>query len=156
MNYKFKTVKDGKLPIRKTSYSAGFDCEAREEIKILGHDSKLVPLGFRISGFGYTNKNGFYDMTPHVSSGEALPYLSLVPRSSIRLLNLSFGGEGVIDIDYRGEVGAVVQNLNDYAVIIEKGQGIAQLISKCAYNSSMGELETIENSRKGGFGSTDE
>ena len=93
-------------------------------------------------------------MSNGLKYSDTLPYLSLVPRSSLRMKSLSFGGEGVIDIDYRGEVCAVVQNLGKYPITIVKGQAIAQLMSKTVQNESMGELETMDKPRQGGFGST--
>ena len=61
----------------------------------------------------------------------ALPpsyYGRIAPRSTLALKIFIDVGVGVIDSDYRGEVGVILFNFGDTDFVINKGDNIAQLI----------------------------
>ena len=62
---------------------------------------------------------------------------------------------GLIDEDYRGEVGVIVKN-NDEPFIVKRGQRIAQMIIHRINRTTLVEVDELEESKRGagGFGST--
>ena len=62
---------------------------------------------------------------------------------------------GLIDEDYRGEVGVIVKN-NDEPFIAKRGQRIAQMIIHRINCTTLVEVAELEDSQRGagGFGST--
>lgn len=63
---------------------------------------------------------------------------------------------GVIDEDYRGNVGVVLFNHSDQAFIVKKGDRIAQLICEKIYYPDLLEVANLTETKRaeGGFGST--
>nr|XP_014345313.1 PREDICTED: deoxyuridine 5'-triphosphate nucleotidohydrolase, mitochondrial [Latimeria chalumnae] len=63
---------------------------------------------------------------------------------------------GVIDEDYRGNVGVVLFNFNKKSFEVKKGDRIAQLICEQIYYPELEEHETLDETDRGagGFGST--
>ena len=65
-------------------------------------------------------------------------------------------GAGVIDEDYRGDVGVLLFNLNSEPFEVRKGDRIAQLICERIVYPELEEVDTLEDTERGigGFGST--
>lgn len=65
-------------------------------------------------------------------------------------------GAGVIDEDYRGNVGVVLFNHSDMEFAIAKGDRIAQLICERIFYPTLEERESLNETTRGagGFGST--
>ena len=65
-------------------------------------------------------------------------------------------GAGVIDADYRGEVGVVLFNLGSEDVAIEEGDRIAQLILERISTPVVEDVAELPGTARGadGFGST--
>ncbi|NXF18640.1 DUT protein, partial [Rhodinocichla rosea] len=63
---------------------------------------------------------------------------------------------GVIDEDYRGNVGVVLFNFGKETFEVKKGDRIAQLICERIYYPELEEVETLDDTERGegGFGST--
>lgn len=63
---------------------------------------------------------------------------------------------GVIDEDYRGNVGVVIFNHSDNDFVIKKGDRIAQLICERIYYPELVEVTNLSETKRadGGFGST--
>jgi dUTP pyrophosphatase len=63
---------------------------------------------------------------------------------------------GVIDSDYRGEVGVVLKNLSGEVYEIKRGEKIAQMLIQKVENPEIEEVDNLENTErdKDGFGST--
>ena len=86
-------------------------------------------------------------------------YIALVfARSSMgakRGVALS-NGVGVIDSDYRGEIGVAVVNLSGERAVIAKGERIAQLAVVPVARAEIEQAQTLADSERGagGFGST--
>lgn len=62
---------------------------------------------------------------------------------------------GLIDEDYRGEIGVIINN-RDQPFLIRRGQRIAQLVVRRCENMEFDEVENLESTERGtgGFGST--
>ncbi|XP_062585734.1 deoxyuridine 5'-triphosphate nucleotidohydrolase-like [Saccostrea cucullata] len=89
----------------------------------------------------------------------ALPdgcYGRVAPRSGLAAKHFIDVGAGVIDQDYRGNVGVVMFNFADQDFEVKKGDRIAQLICERIYIPDLQECEKLDDTDRGegGFGST--
>ncbi len=92
-----------KRPERKRPIGdCGYDCYARETVVIPAHGAAKVPLGF-----GMVIPEG-YTAYMHNRGGTFLRGLSV--------------GDALIDLNYRGEVNALMQNITDEDITIERGE----------------------------------
>ena len=155
----FKVLNEVCQPTRATKYSAMVDLYAREDVVIGAGETKIVPLGVKISEDGLQKllvNSGREFMDDYFKKSH---YLELHPRSSLRVKGLIIG-VGVIDLDYPDEIGLIVHNpiANDIKhnsngdYTINKGDKVAQ----CTLMEHKGYLMGIESDveRSGGFGST--
>jgi dUTP pyrophosphatase len=79
----------------------------------------------------------------------------ILPRSGLALKNGIHIGAGVIDEDYRGNVGVLLFNLGEEPYVFNAGDRIAQLVVKPYVLTSVSEKELSESQRgSGGFGSS--
>lgn len=128
---------DATLPTYGTSESAGLDLYSPVSIVIPSMSRQLVKI----------------DISIQLQEGT---YGHVLPRSG---LSLKYGihiGAGVIDSDYRGNVGVLLFNLSDTPFYVNKGDRIAQLVIKKYEKVKVEEVEELEDSSRGqgGFGST--
>ncbi len=139
MKLLFKRLLDHNLPVptRGSEYAAGLDLRAAHDSSIPPGERKLIKTGFAV-------------MLPPGHYGRIAPRSGLAYKNGIDVL------AGVIDIDYRGDVGVILLNTSDNIFTVEVGDKIAQLIvSACAYPVSVVVSELPETGRgPGGFGST--
>ena len=65
-------------------------------------------------------------------------------------------GVGVIDSDYRGEIGVGLVNLSQEAYTVQPGDGIAQLMVVPVERPTVSLVEDLDDTSRGsgGFGST--
>lgn len=89
----------------------------------------------------------------------ALPngcYGRVAPRSGLAAKHFIDVGAGVIDQDYRGNVGVVLFNHADQDFEVKKGDRIAQLICERIYIPELEECTDLDETDRGdgGFGST--
>ena len=129
------------LPAYETAFSAGMDVRANllETLTLEPFQRALVLTGL------------FMEL-PQGYECQVRPRSGLALKKGITVLN----SPGTIDADYRGEVGVILINLSQEAVVIEDGERIAQLVfAEVAHASllSVDELSTSERG-SGGFGST--
>ena len=125
------------LPKRGTSYAAGLDLFSPVNATIQPGERLLIKLGISLE-----LENGTFG--------------HILPRSSLSLKNGIHVGAGIIDSDYRGNVGVLLFNLSSEPFHINREDRIAQLIVK---RYEMVEPEEIFESSStergsGGFGST--
>ena len=128
-----------KMPTLGTAGAAAFDAYADSEHVIMDGAWRLVKLGFAVE----------------VPVGHALlvvPRSGLAMKQGITLLN----SPGVIDSDYRGEVGAVVMNMSHVPFAIKKGDRIAQVMLVQVPQPRFMAVDTLTETARGagGFGST--
>lgn len=126
---------NAKVPHRQTEGSAGFDLHAIDHIEIRPAERVIVPVGIKV--------------------GIPPGFVGLIrDRSSITKKKLIVVA-GVIDSDYRDEVGVVFMNLSNLVHHFDQGDRIAQMVVVPYYCSEAFLVESLEETeRKGGFGST--
>ena len=129
---------DGQAPQRLSEYAAGYDLFSAKDAIVPKQDRLLVPTDIAIA----------------VPQGT---YGRVAPRSGLALKHGIDVGAGVIDADYRGNVGIILFNTSTEAdFVIKKGDRIAQLILERIITPPVKVVssltETIRGS--GGFGST--
>lgn len=80
------------------------------------------------------------------------------PRSGLALKHglTVLNTPGTIDNSYRKEIGVIMINGGHENYTIEKGDKIAQMLIRPLYPSKMEEITFIEDTGRGGFGSTGE
>lgn len=83
-------------------------------------------------------------------------YGRIAPRSGLAAKNFIDVGAGVVDEDYRGNLGVVLFNHSDVEFAIAKGDRIAQLICEKIFYPQLEEVKTLSETERGagGFGST--
>ena len=128
------------LPEYKSPGAVGFDFICREKVEIAPHSIELVPGNVIIKV-----PEGFMLMVVSRSS---------TPRKKGLMIA---NAPGIIDQDYNGpedEVKIQVLNILDEAVIVERGDRIAQGIFVKIERGEWDEAEELSESSRGGFGST--
>lgn len=129
-----KLEEDAILPTRATKGSAGYDLHALHGGEILPGQRLLVK-----TGIGWDMYEGLVGI--------------IKPRSS---LAVKFGIDtmaGVIDSDYKGDIGVVLHNTDEQSFMFGPGDRIAQLVLLQYMNFT---ADDVEQDREGGFGSTGE
>lgn len=141
---KIKLLPGGKMPEKKSSGAAAWDCFAREDV-VVGNNPVLIGLGFMAEP-----PKGYY--------------LEIVPRSSIGLKTKlrQPNSVGIIDNDYRGEVKAMYEahcTCDCYGIgcaEIKAGDRIAQMIPRKMEDVDLVQVDELSETERGakGFGST--
>lgn len=132
-----KLVESAIIPSKGSEHSAGYDLSSIEEYILTPMETKLFKTGISIS----------------IPKGQ---YGRIAPRSGLALKNSIDTLAGVIDSDYRGEIGVILINLGKTEKKFSIGDKIAQIIFEF-YNDHKFELvddltQTVRG--EGGFGST--
>lgn len=83
-------------------------------------------------------------------------YARIAPRSGLAAKRMINVGAGVVDYDYRGEVGVVLFNHGTEDLPVAVGDRIAQLILEQVNMAPCKEVDSLEQTTRGvgGFGST--
>ena len=138
---KFKKLNENAImPSQGTLGSAAFDFYTIEDTSIDCGDTKVLKTGLSVEiPLGY--------------------YLAIYPRSStgfktpLRLSN----SVGIIDSDYRGEIGLIFTNTsNSTSYSIKKGERLAQGIIQKSIQCELLEVDELSETERntGGIGST--
>ena len=129
------------LPEYKTLGAAAFDLTARITLEIPPREIRLVPLNIACE-----TPEGYF--------------LLLAARSSTHKKGLMLAnGIGIGDPDFTGdedEYAAAYLNFTDKTVLIEAGERIAQGMLVKFERAEWGEVDSLGNKTRGGFGSTGE
>ena len=141
-------INGGKMPLKGSRQSAGYDLFSNEKIIIEPHSRKCVGTGVKLKML------------------EQVFYIRIAPRSGLAVKKSIDIGAGVVDSDYRGEMKVVLINNGNDEFSVDIGDKIAQFIVekyepdtiiKC-YNDDGDEIDSEELSiierGEGGFGST--
>lgn len=128
---------DSFIPKKSTNFSAGYDLYSPSNGCINPNQRLLIPLNISIK----LPKNCF----GHI-----------LPRSGLALKNGIHVGAGIIDEDYRGNVGVLLFNLGENPFEFNKGDRIAQIVIKKYENVNVYEVESLDETIRGngGFGSS--
>ena len=129
------------LPQPATPGSAGLDLRAclAQALTIAPGARALVPTGIALA-------------LPQGYEAQVRPRSGLALRTGLTLLN----SPGTVDADYRGEIQVLVINLGDTAVVLERGDRIAQLVVQPVPRVEWEEVPALPLSARGagGFGHT--
>ena len=125
------------LPKRSTDGAVGYDLCASQDCTIPATSKGLVQTGLAIS----------------FSIGL---YARIAPRSGLAHKQFIDIGVGVVDGDYRGDVGVVLFNHGDKDFEVKMGDRIVQLILEKIDTPPMEEVQGLDDTIHGlgGFGST--
>lgn len=127
---------NAKAPTRGSEYAAGYDLYSPIDCIIYKHSKLLIKTDIAIK---------FPDNH----------YAQIKPRSSLAIKGIDTGA-GVIDSDYRGNVGVLLFNHSDNDIPINKHDRIAQLILIRISTPDVIEVNELDETKRGegGYGST--
>lgn len=142
IDVKIKLAREGaKLPVYATEGSAACDLIAciKTPLTLYPGERKLIPTGIAVS----------------IPRGTVAIVCARSGMALKRGLTLS-NGIGVIDSDYRGEIGVILFNNSDTPQTIEPNERIAQLMFMPHYTAVFEECTNLDETERGagGFGST--
>ncbi len=136
-----KVSEKGIVPKRATNGSAGMDLHAciNESIVLNPGERVFIKCGIAIG-------------LPEGYAAFVFPRSGLGVKHGITLSNCV----GVIDSDYRGEIGVGLYNLSDVAYTINPNERIAQMVVMPVCMVETEEVEFLDETERGagGFGST--
>ena len=122
------------IPLYQTEHAAAVDLHSAEDTVVPAGGHALVKTGVRL------------DMPNDICA-------EIMSRSGLALKNMIQAHHGLIDPDYKKEVGVVLFNLGKNDFPIQKGDRIAQMkFSKFERVELIGEK--VEDNDRGGFGHT--
>ena len=83
-------------------------------------------------------------------------FVNTAPRSGLAWKNHIDVGAGVVDADYRGNVGVILFNHGDADFVVKQGDRVAQLILEKVDMAQVFEAPELPDTERGagGFGST--
>ena len=125
------------LPVRGSPQAAGFDLAAAYDL--------VVPAGGKAIA-----KTDLAMKIPSTCYGRIAPRSGLAWKKHIDV------GAGVIDADYRGNVGVVMFNHSKEDLVVKRGDRVAQLVLEKISMAPCMEVEDLDATERGagGFGST--
>ncbi|XP_060118145.1 deoxyuridine 5'-triphosphate nucleotidohydrolase-like [Heteronotia binoei] len=132
-----KLSKNAVTPSRGSSRAVGYDLYS-------AYDCEIPPLGKSVVKT---------DIQISLPSG---CYGRVAPRSGLAANHFKDVGAGVIDEDYRGNVGVVLFNFGKETFKVKREDRIAQLICERIYYPELDEVQVLDDTEcgSGGFGST--
>ena len=133
---KVKLTNNAEVPVKGSEDAAAYDLKCIEETTIINGETKIVKTGIRMA-----IPKGYY--------GQILSRSGLASKGIFTL-------GGVIDSDYRGDIGVIIHNESNDNKIFKVGEKVAQIAIIKLFEGTLevvNELdETIRN--ESGFGST--
>ena len=133
MKVKIKKLNDKAVMPQWNNRSAGCDLSSTEDYTLMPGERKLFKTGLSVA-----IPSGFY--------GRVAPRSGLAYKSGIDVL------AGVIDEDYRGDVGVILINLGQEDKTIVVGDKIAQLIFEVCARAEFVEVDNLDETGRGADG----
>jgi len=135
--YVKKLSKNATVPARSSKGAVGYDLSSAYDVVIPAHGKGLVQTDISVA-------------IPEGTYGRVAPRSGLAWKKHIDV------GAGVIDPDYRGNVGVVLFNHAAEPFEIKVGDRVAQLILERVLTPDVAEVDDLEKTERGegGFGST--
>ena len=133
-----KLSENATIPTQGTNFAAGYDLYAAEDAVVVCGTRKLIKTNISM------------EITPGYY-GRIAPRSGLAYKSGIDVL------AGVIDSDYRGDIGVILYNTDqNIDFTVKKGDRIAQIIFEACYTATLNNVDNLDNTLRqaGGFGST--
>lgn len=148
MVVKFKKIREtSKEPKLATNGSAAYDlcADITEDIVLEPGDRKLIPTGVAVA-------------MPSRTDNQQVPVIYVFARSGLACkhgITLA-NGVGVIDSDYRGEIGVCLYNSSKETYTIHPQDRIAQMAFMSVMQPYFVEVGDLDETARGagGFGST--
>ncbi|MDX6384261.1 MAG: dUTP pyrophosphatase [Blastocatellia bacterium] len=137
-NLSFKKLDhDAILPQRASEFSAGLDLHSIESVSLQPGERRLVRTGLAVA-----IPEGFY--------GRVAPRSGLAVKHGVDVM------AGVIDADYRGEVGCLLYNAGDETISLPAQTKICQLIIEQIITPDAVWADSLSDTVRGsgGFGSS--
>ncbi|XP_037553027.1 deoxyuridine 5'-triphosphate nucleotidohydrolase, mitochondrial isoform X2 [Nematolebias whitei] len=124
-------------PTRGSTKAAGYDLYSAYDYSVGAMDKAIVKTDIQIA-------------VPHGYYGR------VAPRSGLAAKHFIDVGAGVVDEDYRGNVGVVLFNFSKEMFEVKKGDRVAQLVCEKICYPHLVEEKTLDETDRGagGFGST--
>ncbi len=138
MEIKIKLLSEaGKIPAKGTGFSAGYDLYAAESGEIDPLKRFLIKTNISIA-----IPKGYY--------GRIAPRSGLAYKNGIDVM------AGVIDSDYRGDVGVILYNTGIEVFSFGRGDRIAQLIIEKCHRADWLQVDDLSGTGRGdgGYGHT--
>ncbi|XP_037711916.1 deoxyuridine 5'-triphosphate nucleotidohydrolase [Drosophila subpulchrella] len=135
---KFAKLTENALePVRGSAKAAGVDLRSAYDLVVPARGKAIVKT----------------DLQVHVPEGS---YGRVAPRSGLAVKNFIDVGAGVVDEDYRGNLGVVLFNHSDVEFEVKRGDRIAQFICERIFYPELQLVDKLEDTERGegGFGST--
>ena len=133
-----KLSENATIPTQGTSFAAGYDLYAAEDAVVVCGTRKLIKTNISM------------EITPGY-------YGRIAPRSGLAYKNGIDVLAGVIDSDYRGDIGVILYNTDaNIDFYVKKADRIAQIIFEACYFVTLNNVDNLDNTLRqaGGFGST--
>lgn len=132
-----KLSKSATIPVRSSAGAAGYDLSSSENVVVPAHGKQLVMTDLAMA-------------IPHGLYGR------VAPRSGLAVKKFIDVGAGVVDSDYRGNLGVLLYNHGDEDFMVNVGDRIAQIIFEKIAFLKITEVAALEDTKRanGGFGST--
>ncbi|XP_036332022.1 deoxyuridine 5'-triphosphate nucleotidohydrolase [Rhagoletis pomonella] len=124
-------------PVRGSARAAGLDLRSAYDLLVPARGKAIVKT----------------DLQVQVPEGS---YGRVAPRSGLAVKNFIDVGAGVVDEDYRGNLGVVLFNHSDADFEVKRGDRIAQFICERIFYPELEEVDKLDATERGtgGFGST--
>mgnify|MGYP003659849541 CR=1 FL=1 len=136
------------------------DCE--EQVELYPQSRILIKTGISLE-LPFQHKTKYGDIWTYAQNGVdedeyllAYAVADLRPRSGLALKHgiTVLNAPATIDNSYRKEIGVILYNAGHAPYTIKKGDKIAQMLIRPLYPSKMEIVEKIEDTARGGYGST--
>jgi dUTP pyrophosphatase len=130
---------DAIAPTQQTDGAAGFDLHALTDVTLYPGERSLVKTGIAVQ-------------IPKGYVGMVCSRSGLALKHGVFVLN----APGIVDSDYRGDVGVILMNMGGYEYTVLSGDRIAQLVIAPIGKSVVMEVSELDDTQRGagGFGST--
>lgn len=125
------------VPKKGSKLAAGYDLSSAEDSVVPARGKQLVKTDIAVA-------------LPEGTYGRVAPRSGLSWKKHIDI------GAGVIDRDYRGNIGVVMFNHGSEDLVVKRGDRIAQLILEKYVDAEIEETTSLDDTDRGseGFGST--
>lgn len=132
-----KLHKQAKIPQYQTSGSAGFDLHVVGNHVIKPGETHLIS-----TGLAFDIPEGF--------ELQIRPRSGLSAKTGLRVAN----APGTIDSDFKSEVKLIMSNVGNLVEIVDEGDRLAQAVLAPVIQADIEEVEDINQTNRGAFGST--
>lgn len=149
-----KLIPQAHMPERASEQAAGYDLRIPETIKV-STGRRSYPLGFAIE----LPVSFKADIDPRSgSSSKGMEgYLSMIDLNDGRTTRFDADVvHGMVDSDYRGTVGVIINNRSGQEFLLKAGTRIAQMVITRHESVEFVETDKLSDTKRGtnGFGST--